>query len=329
MSNIPLVSVVIPTFNRAHCLPEAIDSVLKQSYRNYEIIVVDDGSGDDTKEKLNPYANQIRYFYQKNRGVSSARNRGIRESRGEWIAFLDSDDVWQVDKLKVQIQDLCANPNAIAHMVDEIVEAFEFNQKKYTLFELRGLLNEFKRQPVRKRPLCDVLLAQFFTSTWMLKRNLFENAGYFDPDLCIFEDFNLLVRFALQGPFVVNCYVGGIIRRQKAENHALSNLYQNKHIESLESLVYTYKMLKCDSRLTTKEYTRVCRLLGGVWIQMAEEYKKRRKRNEYISSLIKSINEDPGLRGVARAVWHATGVHNIFHRQKKKGDLRRSAMSGP
>ena len=101
-SSHPLVSVVIPTFNRAKVVTRAIDSVLEQTYRNCEVIVVDDGSTDDTADVLRSYKDKIVYIQQKNAGPSAARNRGIRESKGEFIAFLDSDDLWFATKLERQ-----------------------------------------------------------------------------------------------------------------------------------------------------------------------------------------------------------------------------------
>src|SRR5690242_13806787 len=95
----PLISVVIPTFNRARCVANAVDSVLVQTFKDCEVIVVDDGSTDATAEVLKGYGNRVRVIQQSNRGVSAARNAGIRSARGEWIAFLDSDDIWNPDKL--------------------------------------------------------------------------------------------------------------------------------------------------------------------------------------------------------------------------------------
>ncbi len=99
----PTVSVIIPTYNRAAHLIEAIESVLAQTYRDFEILVVDDGSTDDTEAALAPYMSRIRYFKQDNSGVSVARNRGMLAAGGEYIAFLDSDDLWYPEKLEKQI----------------------------------------------------------------------------------------------------------------------------------------------------------------------------------------------------------------------------------
>src|SRR5262245_24730960 len=99
-----LVSVVIPTFNRAHLITGAIESVLAQTLPPLEIIVVDDGSTDDTPERLAPYLDRIVFLGQENRGVSAARNAGIQAARGNLIAFLDSDDVWHPRKIEIQAE---------------------------------------------------------------------------------------------------------------------------------------------------------------------------------------------------------------------------------
>jgi glycosyltransferase involved in cell wall biosynthesis len=98
-----LASVVIPTYNRAYILGQAIESVLQQSYRPLEVIVIDDGSTDDTRSVVESFGPPVRYIYQSNAGVSPARNHGLREARGEFIALLDSDDQWLPWKLSAQI----------------------------------------------------------------------------------------------------------------------------------------------------------------------------------------------------------------------------------
>ena len=103
----PKVSVVIPTYNRAATVPRAIESVLAQTVTDLEVIVVDDGSSDDTGKVLGEmFGDRIRYYAQTNQGASVARNRGVEEARGEWIAFLDSDDLWEKEKLEWQFKAL-------------------------------------------------------------------------------------------------------------------------------------------------------------------------------------------------------------------------------
>ena len=97
--SIPRVSVVIPTYNSSAMVEQAIQSVLAQTYRDFEIIVIDDGSTDGTKDVVRRFGERVRYFNQENQGVSAARNFGIHQSLGEYIAFLDSDDLWLPEKL--------------------------------------------------------------------------------------------------------------------------------------------------------------------------------------------------------------------------------------
>lgn len=104
MKNEPLVSAVIPSYNCGHFVVEAVESACAQSYPRMEVIVVDDGSTDDTRERLRPYFERITYIHQDNRGLSAARNRGIQAAQGEWIALLDADDRWHPEKTAVQLR---------------------------------------------------------------------------------------------------------------------------------------------------------------------------------------------------------------------------------
>lgn len=106
----PRVSVIIPTYNRAHCLARAIDSVLRQTFADFELIVVDDGSKDNTRELLEGYGDRIQAIYQSNQGVSTARNTGLKRARGELVAFLDSDDEWLAQKLERQVKFIDQHP---------------------------------------------------------------------------------------------------------------------------------------------------------------------------------------------------------------------------
>src|ERR1700735_1430197 len=103
----PKVSVVIPTYNRADKVRRGVESVLAQTFLDLEVIVVDDGSSDETGQTLkHAFGDRIRYYFQTNQGASVARNKGIEEARGEWIAFLDSDDLWEKEKLELQFMAL-------------------------------------------------------------------------------------------------------------------------------------------------------------------------------------------------------------------------------
>jgi glycosyltransferase involved in cell wall biosynthesis len=110
-NNVPLVSVIIPTYNRANLVMRAIDSALKQTYKHIEIIVVDDGSKDNTREIIASCKGKIKYLYKENGGESSARNFGIQKAGGDYVAFLDSDDQWQPEKLQKQLDKLMEHPD--------------------------------------------------------------------------------------------------------------------------------------------------------------------------------------------------------------------------
>ena len=106
-----MISVVIPTFNRSAFLKKAVESVLSQGYQDLELIVVDDGSEDDTPEVVTGFGPDIKYIKQKNKGPGAARNLGIKNSKGGFIAFLDSDDRWDKDKLGIQFKAMQENPH--------------------------------------------------------------------------------------------------------------------------------------------------------------------------------------------------------------------------
>jgi glycosyltransferase involved in cell wall biosynthesis len=323
----PAVSVIIPCYNRAHCVNEAIDSVLSQSFQDFEIIVVDDGSTDSTIEVLKGYGDRLIVIRQENCGVSAARNTGIRSAQGEWIALLDSDDTWEPDKLKIQLEDLSSNPMAVAHMVDALI--WDSRNTHTSEFELRGLRKEFEQQPFRLRPLCDVLKC-LSTQCCMVRKEVVELAGYFDPTMKIYEDFDFLARIALEGPFVVNCYHGTNIRRITGGCSPLSDLYQRERLQSLQNLVHTYSRLKRDPRLTALEVQRVSRSLGGYRCEIAVQYLKQKQWSSTIASLYQSVADEPGLRSLARAFLAATNTKELVNRltpsRRKRNSFRRSEL---
>lgn len=137
-----MVSVVIPTFNRGEHLIGALESVFAQTHQDYEVIVVDDGSTDDTRRRLQPYVERIRYFYQDNQGASAARNKGIEFARGEWIATLGSDDVWSPTKLERQFEAITALGGDLGACFTDCQFAGNSSLRR-TAFDLGGLDKEW------------------------------------------------------------------------------------------------------------------------------------------------------------------------------------------
>lgn len=185
----PLISVVIPTFNRAWILKEAIDSVLAQTCRNYELIVVDDGSTDDTGMLLKGFEDII-VIHQENRGVSAARNKGIARASGELIAFLDSDDLWLPEKLSVQVAFFQENRDADICQTQEIW--IRNGKRANPKNRHRKESGEFFE---RSLELCLVS-----PSAVMIKKSLFAKVGLFDESLPACEDYDMWLRIGAQYP---------------------------------------------------------------------------------------------------------------------------------
>lgn len=323
----PSISVIIPTYNRAHCIKDAIDSVLNQNFKDYELIVVDDGSTDGTENIIKEYGSCLRLIKQQNGGVSTARNTGIRAARGDWIAFLDSDDIWERDKLKIQFEDVKKFPQVVAHLVDADLQ--KDPDHYISLFELRGVSEEYKVSPFRKRPLLDVLKVNFCTPCWFVKKGAIEAAGYFNSDLKVSEDTDLLARIALEGPFMVNPYVGTKIRwLPNNNNDGLSLMYKRDRVKELRNMVQIYANLKNDPRLIAHEYKKICRSLGGLWTEIYVEYRLQKKWRSAMQALRRSIIEDPGLRAYVRAVVSIAGIRplisDILFRARKQTQFQRS-----
>lgn len=193
MTKAPQVSVVIPTYNRAHILGRAIASVLGQTYTDLELVVVDDGSTDGTASLMQGFSDpRLRYVPQpQNRGVSAARNRGIAEARGEWLAFLDSDDEWLPQKLERQFA---------------AVEGVECVASYCSMLRFDGALSTRIPYSVEgvnagAAPWPSLLMdGLWFSQTWLVPKRVVLAAGQFDERMSIWEDWDLFLRIALQGP---------------------------------------------------------------------------------------------------------------------------------
>lgn len=184
------ISVIIPTYNRAHVLGRAIQSVLDQTFPAHEIIVVDDGSTDDTQQLMKESFPQCNYLQQANRGVSAARNRGIEAATGNWLAFLDSDDEWLPGKLATQRDLLEQQPEIKICHTEEIWirNGKRVNQmNKHTKFG--GHIFQ------RCLPLCVIS-----PSSVIIHRSLFDQVGMFDEQLPACEDYDLWLRICATNP---------------------------------------------------------------------------------------------------------------------------------
>ena len=196
----PTVSVIINTYNSSRFLLRAIDSVLAQTYRDFELIVVDDGSTDDTREAVAPYRDRLTYIHQENKKYSAAKNTGIRASSGDYIAFMDSDDLWLPDKLERQVAVLEQHPEAVltycqAIYIDPDDRQIQFRGKTYCNPEGDQLVIA----DMRKELFMTTVVAP--GSTMLVRRWAVERAGLFDEAHVHGEDWELWLRIAPFGLF--------------------------------------------------------------------------------------------------------------------------------
>ena len=224
----PLVTVVIPSYNRAHSIGNTLDALVAQSYQNWEAVVVDDGSVDRTRQVVEPYLGdrRIRYVYQNNRGVSSARNRGLELATGDYIALLDSDDVWHPWKLQLQVAvfeafrdivltytDMSA-VDPLGRMVEErylrtMYSAYQWFTNE-TLFETSIDLDKIAPEVAALHPRRRVWKGSIFsqmlmgnlihTSTVMMRRSVANTVGQFRTDWRFCEDYHYFTRISKEGP---------------------------------------------------------------------------------------------------------------------------------
>ncbi|TKV69598.1 glycosyltransferase [Marinobacter panjinensis] len=289
----PIVSVVTPTFNRADYLHHAIESVLAQTVDRFELLVVDDGSTDATPELMERYAGdpRIRYFRQPNQGQSVARNRGIREARGDFVCFLDSDNAWLPDKLAKSLEVFRENPEC--HVVyGDYIEIDQWGR------ELG--LNRMRRYSGAITP---ELLKDNFVSmnTTMTRRGCFEVMGGFDEADRLAEDYGLWLRLSTRYCFY---YLAEVLGFYRVMEHQISSdkrrrLYANEKI--LLSFLETYP----DS--VTSEQR--CRGLSHFYLRRARFLASEKSYLEAYRDIGRSIRQDalwPGpWRGAAKVTLRA------------------------
>lgn len=184
-----LVSVIIPTYNSEKYISCAVDSVLAQNYKELEIIVIDDGSTDKTQTIIKKYSNNVRYIYQKNSGLSNARNKGIKSSKGEFIAILDSDDEWLPKKIELQMEVM--RKSASIGIVSCGGYLIDSNGR------IEGLV-ERKNYSSNRLLINDLLLKNVVSggSFALIRKKCFDKVGMFDENLSSAEDWDMWLRIA-------------------------------------------------------------------------------------------------------------------------------------
>jgi glycosyltransferase involved in cell wall biosynthesis len=256
MNNIkiqPQVSVIIPTYNRGWIIKEAIDSVLAQDYKDFELIVVDDGSTDNTSGILASYGNNIRVHFQENKGVSAARNRGIAEASGQFIAFLDSDDLWLPRKLFTQVDFFDQMPNALICQTEEIWirNGQRVNPKKRHK-KPSGMIFE---------PSLELCLVS--PSAVMIRRSLFGKVGEFDVTLPACEDYDLWLRISCRFPvYLIDTPL--IIKRGGHDDQLSSMKGLDKlRIKAIEKIIQSGRLAEDHYRAAIRVLKKKCKIYAN------------------------------------------------------------------
>ncbi|MBO7127102.1 glycosyltransferase [bacterium] len=262
MSN-PVVSVIIPTFNRAKVVCRAVNSVLNQSFRDFECIVVDDGSTDETESVLQEFANKIKVIKSENRGVSAARNLGAKLAEGKYIAFLDSDDEWKKEKLAKQIFYMKESGLRIAQTDETWVRNGKFvnKSKKYI------------------RPYGDIFyncleVCAVTPSSVLMEKTLFFEYGGFDESFPVCEDYDLWLRMSIKEkfglidePFIIK--YGG--NEDQLSNSACLDKYR---------IISLFNVLKKNDKLSSEQEKALREVLAKKVKIYSEGAKKRGKSDE-------------------------------------------------
>jgi glycosyltransferase involved in cell wall biosynthesis len=193
----PTISIIIPTFNRAKLIERAIISLLTQTYQDFEIIVVDDGSTDNTRDVVFSFGNQIRYMRQDNRGPSSARNAGISASRGKFVAFLDSDDYFMKPNLEIKMSFLESNPQ-----VGWVYSDWQYVDEKGNDIDKGSLKFRYSEKVLNGNIFEELIKRRNFISpcTVVIKKSVLDDVGHFDPLIPSQEEYDLWLRTSIKYP---------------------------------------------------------------------------------------------------------------------------------
>lgn len=277
-SMIMFIDIIIPTFNRSNTLSRAIDSVLGQTYKDFNLIIVDDGSTDDTQNIVKPYLENknVHYLFQENKGVSAARNYGIQNSTNEWIAFLDSDDEWLSQKLEKQIQFHLLNPkiNFIHSNENWIRNGVRVNAPKKF---------DKSNDRILERSLATCLISP---STVLMKRELGFQFKFFNEDMTICEDYDLWLKILLKEE--VGFVPDYLINKYGGHEDQLSTMYDAMDYWRVKSLVNILREKHTDDEVKKKLIQNEIEKKSTILLKGLQKHNQTQKYAE-LTALLESI----------------------------------------
>jgi len=308
------VSVIIPVYNRAVSVLRAIESVFAQTFPVGEIIVIDDGSTDGTPEAIRRhFGSRVRLITQANRGPSASRNVGLRSAQCDWVAFLDSDDLWHPQKLEMQFAALhhfgeqarfCFTNNSFTGASNFSATVFELADF-HPAEQLGNIADAAQRIAEEREP--------FFTSSILAERRLLLDAGGFDADVILREDSDLFFRVALRTEF---CFVAEplvVIDRDPARPHGLCEIYATRDLRKSASLERVYeKWIAIPGIRGTALEAPILQLLERTyWNSFADRFRDRAILTAF-KKLIRLSQLLGGFFPLVKFIWY-----KITHRAKR------------
>ncbi len=273
----PFFSIIIPTYNRKEFVKIAITSVLSQSYPDYELIVIDDGSCDGTKEAFNGYPG-IKYVWQEHRGVAEARNAGVRISGGEFICFLDSDDRFRQDKLEITDKHIKANPKYKIFHTEEIwYRSGQYLAQKEYHRKLAGWVFE------NAVKICSISI-----STVTIHKEIFKEVGLFDKNFSACEDYDFWLRVTAKFPvYLIPEYLTikeGGHSDQQSKKYPAMDLFR---ISALQKIIADSSLSIENRNIAFQELKRKCE----IYIKGAEKRGKFEEVDKYKKMLLELENK--------------------------------------
>lgn len=277
------VSVIIPSFNNATYLAESLESALGQTYKDLEVILVDDGSTDNTQEVVKPYAGRVRYLYQENQGPAAARNRGIREASGEFIAFLDADDIWKSNKIEKQLRNFESHPEI----------GFVYCDNDFVDFEGR-LIQFHAYEPILKRGnlVLDLFCRYFImTPSIVIRRTCFDRVGLFNEALRVGEDYEFFLKLAY-------FYLGDVIEEKLWMRRVVAGSLSRKDfvLDAESDLATLKRFLKERPDFFTKNRARVVQRLADYHFSFAYHCLEKGKNLLAFLNLLASLRYNFSLK---------------------------------
>jgi glycosyltransferase involved in cell wall biosynthesis len=287
MEKMPKVSVVIPTYNRASFLFESINSVLKQTLQDIEIIVVDDGSTDDTREMVMKYFPMVRYIYQENQGVSIAFNNGINLALGEYVAIFADDDIMLEDALEKSVTFFNQHPEVgFCHGQNYTIDE---NGQSLRLRTTRGPRVTFIRSG--KEEIANLLFRDSIqASTVVIRRSCFQKVGLFDTNLRGGEDWDMWIRLSRYYPvgYLSEPLVKVRIHAQNLQSQGNIDSLKKNYIARLNSVFNDSELGKVYAHLRRKAYF-------GLYCNCSKIAAEKGKRIQGIRYMVKALSVCPEL----------------------------------